>query len=152
MWKPSSARGTAVAAPMPVDVPVTTTAPRPSDAGVTCGRHEVTPGGPEGRLVDHAADELLGLLREVGLQIGRWHGQSEDTLLRLAVLHVPEPREHGLHLSAGDDEVRVVDPVPAVRLTELLHLPAVDAVVAARDRRAREGLPAEYCLRSGDSR
>ena len=52
-----------------------------------------------------------------GLRFGGGIVQPEDALLRLAVLHVPEPREHRLDLAAGDDEVRLVDQPPAVLLS-----------------------------------
>ena len=101
-------------------------------------------------LVRHAVDEGTGLLVVVGFEVRRRHLQPEDALLRLAVLHVAEPREHRLDLTTRDDEVRLVDPPPAVLLTELLLLPEVDAVVAAGDRRAGERCAAaQHRLRLG---
>src|SRR5213083_2055805 len=72
------------------------------------------------RLIDDAVDEAPRLLLVVGLEVGRRHLQAHDALLRLAALHVPEPREHRLDLTACCDEVCLVDEPPAVLLTELL--------------------------------
>src|SRR5213596_2111576 len=101
------------------------------------------------RLIDDSVDEAPRLLLVVGLEVGRRHLQAHDALLRLAVLQVPEPREHRRDLTACCDEVCLVDEPPAVLLTELFHLPEVEAVVAAGDRGARERLSAQHRFRLG---
>src|SRR4051794_9423043 len=66
-------------------------------------------------LVHEAVGERLRLFLKVGLQIRRRHLESHDARLWLAVLHVPEPREHRPDLSAGGHEVRLVGESPVPR-------------------------------------
>src|SRR5690349_10133791 len=126
---------------------------RCSSTTVVCGYQShfgrtsrLLPGTRSGWLqssVHETVDERVRLCLEGGLQVRRRHLEAHDALLRLAVLHVSEPREHRLDLAAGGHEVRLVGEPAAVLLAQPSLLPEVDAVVAAGDRHRCEGFAVE---------
>src|SRR5436189_4658794 len=94
--------------------------------------------GPEA--VRQLVCELLGLIAEVRLEIGRRYLDPERALAHLALAEVAEQRQQRADLAALVGEMDPVDVLAPLTGAELSDLFQVDAPISAADNVRRERL------------